>query len=417
MASPLRCLRLQQRQLLSLRPPHVLHTRIRPSSTATKPPQKYPPIKPDPYLIQLREEARRSKPRPKIDRRYQLHNAEPYDLKSKRINRQIGISLALFIGIIVVTQIFVPRDPKIRAPPSASTSSSRVQNDAKQQIADEDREVLAKAGGTAGPVVIKEATNTGSQVVDTVPSGTSSVGPLPTRIYLPAGLVGDGEKQVLEEYTLVGHGIRTVSFLSIQVYIVALYIATSSLPSLQRHLLSAASTPIAFFNTVLDSRGIDGVRMALRIVPTRGTDYSHLRDGWIRGIQAKTNLQPSLYDDDAFVDALGRFKAIFGGRKGVPKGRALVLARDESGALFAYGPDENVKDSQVSKLAEGAPKEQAMDGLRILGVMDDPRVARALWLCYFAGGKVASEQARRSVVEGLVEVVARPVGSTEGKVV
>ncbi|KAK6335644.1 Altered inheritance of mitochondria protein 18 mitochondrial [Orbilia brochopaga] len=449
MASTLRCLRLQQRQLLYRRPPNsritplALHTHLRQSSSTAsdKPPPKYPPIKPDPYLIQLREEARRSKPRPKIDRRYQLHNHEPYEAKSRRVNRQIGISLALFVGIIVVTQIWVPRDPKFQppgAPPPPSTS--RVQNDAKP-IAEEDREVLAKAGGAAGPVIIKEATSTGSQVVETVPSGSSHVGPLPKRIYLPAGLVGEGEKQILEEYTLIGHGLRTVSFLSIQVYVVALYVATSSLPSLQRHLLTTSSVPptattatlpereslkstllssdgsTAFFNTLLDARGPDGVRMALRIVPTRSTDYPHLRDGWVRGIQGKTALQPTLYDDDAFVDALARFKAIFGGRKGVPKGRALILVRDEAGALFAYGPDEGVKEGKVGKLAEGARKERAMEGLRMLGVMDDPRVARALWLCYFAGEKVASEGARKSVVDGLVEVVARPVGSTEGKVV
>ncbi|KAJ6259171.1 hypothetical protein Dda_6069 [Drechslerella dactyloides] len=440
MASTLRCLRLQQRQLppfLPLRRPFTARlTHIRLSSTSpAKEQPKYPPIKPDPYLIQLREEARRSKPRPKIDRRYQLHNHESHDAKHRRVNRQIGISLALFIGIIVVTQIWVPRDPKFQ-PPGAPSPSSRVQNDAKD-VEPEDKAVLR-----SGNVVIKEATSTGSTVVDTVPSGTSSVGPLPTRIYLPAGPIGDdSEKQVLEEYTLIGHGIRTVSFLKIQVYVVALYIATSSLPPLQRHLLTAASVPPtattatlpertalkstlltpdsgkAFFTSLLDARGPDGIRMAIRIVPTRGTDYPHLRDGWVRGIQGQTNAEPTLYDDDAFVDAISRFKALFGGRKGVPKGRALVLARDEAGALFAYGPDEKVDGKKVPKLSEGARKERAMEGLRLLGVMDDPRVTRALWLCYFAGEKVASEGARQSVVDGLVEVVARPVGSTEGKVV
>lgn len=241
--------------------------------------------------------------------------------------------------------------------------------------------------------------------------------------------------------TLVGNGIRTVSFLGIQVYVVALYVATSSLPTLQQKLLQSLDLPssattatlperetlrqkllsdpgsIEFFSALLDSRGHSGIRTAIRIIPTRGTDYPHLRDGWVRGIQGKTQLHPEIYDDDAFLDSISRFKALFGGKGGVPKGRALILTRDENGALFAYGPDEKVKTKDVKLLSQGASKDKAMDGLKMLGAMDDPRISRALWLCYFAGAKVASEGARKSVVEGLVEVVSRPVGSTEGMVV
>ncbi|KAK6544460.1 Altered inheritance of mitochondria protein 18 mitochondrial [Orbilia ellipsospora] len=398
---------------------------------------KYPPIKPDPHKAYLAEQAHLARPTldPKGQFRFRL-SGEALEKKQRRVDRQIAIALVLFIGTIVATQIWLPRNPKlpmgIRTP---REESGIVRQDADISPSDRKRFEEASRGGN---VIIRQATSIG-QTVETVPSGTSSVGPIPKQIFLPSGV--SQSNQVLEEYTYVGHGIRTVSFLSIQVYVVALYVATSSLPALQQQLLKSLDVPssattatlpereslksnllsengsIDFFSTLLDARDHDGVKMAIRIVPTRGTDYPHLRDGWVRGIQGKTKLQPELYDDDIFLDSLGRFKAIFGGRKGVPKGRALILARDQNGALFAYGPDDTVKNEDVKLLSEGAGKTDSMHGLMMLGVMDDPRVTRALWLCYFAGKKVASEGARKSVVDGLVEVVSRPVGSTEGKVV
>ncbi|KAF3930547.1 hypothetical protein ABW19_dt0202734 [Dactylella cylindrospora] len=385
---------------------------------------KYPPIKPDPYKDYLAANTNLANPRPTLNPYGKLRKPkEPPEVTRQKVYRKIGISLILFVGCLAATQVWIPRDIR-----TASNDSG---------ISAEDRKKFEEAEKSGG-VVIREATSIGD-VVETVPSGTSSVGPLPKQIFLPAGV--SRTDQVLEEYTLVGHGIRTVSFVSIQVYVVALYVATSSLPALQQQLLGAIDIPssattatlperealkskllsdpgsVEFFSHLLDSKGLEGVKMALRIVPTRNTDYPHLRDGWVRGIQGKTQLHPELYDDDVFVESISRFKALFGGRKGVPKGRALIMARDENGALFAYGPDDAVKTKDVKMLSEGARKEKAMDGLKLLGVADDPRISRALWLCYFAGKKVASEGARKSVIDGLVEVVSRPVGSTEGKVV
>lgn len=344
------------------------------------------------------------------------------------MDKQVATALFLFVGIIVVTQIWLPRNPKF-------PGGYKLDNDSG--ISDKDRKKFEDAV-KGGNVVIKEATNVG-ETVETVPSGTKSVSPLPKQIYLPAGPLGGN--QVLEEYTLIGHGIRTVSFLGMQVYVMAFYVATSSLPTLQQHLLHTLDIPstattatlperealkakllsdegsVEFFSGLLDTRESNGVKTAIRIVPTRSTDYPHLRDGWVRSIQGKTTLHPELYDDDAFIDSIGRFKAMFGGRKAVPKGRALILLRDENGTLSAYGPDEAVKDKELKLLSKGAKKKDSMHGLKMLGVMDDPRIARALWLCYFGGKKVSSEDARISVVNGLVEVVSRPVGSTEGKVV
>ncbi|KAK6499673.1 Altered inheritance of mitochondria protein 18 mitochondrial [Arthrobotrys musiformis] len=459
MSSALRCHQLQ-RQILSCerrllihsfrphcpanRPPTALSRLQHPRHASTKnhnantppkkQPPKYPPIKPDPHKIWLREQAHLANPRPTFDPKgkykFKLTGETLYQ-KQRRVDKQVAVALFLFVGIIVVTQIWLPRNPKLPGGYKLDNQSSTSDSDKKK----------FEDAVKGGKVVIKEATNVG-ETVETVPSGTKSVSPLPKQIYLPAGPQDhNSDNQVLEEYTLLGHGIRTVSFLGIQVYVMAFYVATSSLPTLQHHLLHSLDIPstattatlpeqealkskllsdegsIEFFSALLDTRDGNGVKTAIRVVPTRSTDYPHLRDGWVRGIQGKTTLHPDVYDDDAFVEALGRFKAIFGGRKAVPKGRALILLRDQNGALFTYGPDEAVKDKELKLLSEGAKKKESMHGLKMLGVMDDPRIARALWLCYFAGKKVASEGARTSVVDGLVEVVGRPVGSTEGKVV
>ena len=70
-----------------------------------------------------------------------------------------------------------------------------------------------------------------------------------------------------------------------------------------------------------------------------------------------------------------------------------------------------------AQISGGGKTELSTDGLTSLGQeIKDSRIARALYLCYLTS-KPASEGARQSIVDGLVEAVERPVGSTSGKVV
>ena len=387
---------------------------------------KYPPVKPNPYSAGKASRSPPIRPYEPIvpTNRGSTIPGVPEDTHRK-VRKKILGSLVLFFVALVTYQTVV--QPML------------------MQATSESQKSFEEASKGKNVVIVKETT-VGGDTVDTVDSGTSHVGPLPTRIFMPtkikagiSDISGAQASEVLEEYTLVGHGIRTVSFLSVQVYVVALYVATSSLPNLQNALLHTLDIPstattatlperdalrkslldettsVEVITTLLDRQNDAGIKMAIRIVPTRNTDFPHLRDGWVRGITAKTKLAPELYDDDQFLNALGHFKTLFGGKNSVAKGGVMILARDEKGNLAAYGPDENMKN--VVPLAEGGKKETAMHGLKCLGAVDDERISRALWLCYWAGKKVASEGARKSVVEGLVDVVARPVGSTEGKVI
>ncbi|EEP82694.1 predicted protein [Uncinocarpus reesii 1704] len=296
--------------------------------------------------------------------------------------------------------------------------------------------------------------------VEQVPTGNSTIPHFPKVIRLPASLdspssrpesvrqigdeikKGDGRE---EDYYLLGLGIRTVSFLSIQVYVVGLYIAASDMAALQQRLVRQAASPSVsgapnesavtatslvpqekddlkkalldpeqgeeVWNQVLKDAGI---RTAIRIVPTRNTDFLHLRDGWVRAITGraqKANAKAkelaaksepgappqSDFADDSFGKAMGDFKALLGGgvRKNVPKGQTLLLLRDKVGALEILYQPGNSKP------------------MIWLGEVVDERISRLLWMQYLAGKSVASEGARKDIIEGVMGIVERPVGTVE----
>jgi hypothetical protein len=312
-------------------------------------------------------------------------------------------------------------------------------------------------GFTSHPSVIRIQ---GQEGVEQVPTGTSSVPLFPTTIQLPKhqgnstpSNIQSGDEVIgteEEEYQLLGLGIRTVSFLRIQVYVVGLYVAKSDIVELQQRLVQVAVNPPSEEQVISNPVGAtsatslvsterqllkellldeekgedvwnailkdDGLRTAFRIVPTRNTDFLHLRDGWVRGITAraqKANLKAKAaaqvgeaaplgeYQDESFGSAMNDFKGLFGGgqRKNVPKGQTLVLMRSAHGELDAlFQPD-------------------AAKPFRFMGRVSDERIGRLVWLNYLAGKNVSSEDARRSVVDGVMGIVERPIGTIVQKIV
>ena len=315
-----------------------------------------------------------------------------------------------------------------------------------------------------------------------VPTETSTVPYFPRKIWLPrtgAG-VDDGKSAALpagtgvpadqdEEYQLLGLGIRTVSFLSIQVYVVGLYVAHSDLATLQEKLVHAAATAApagastlvqgekddlkqnlleehgseAIWSDVLKERGGRGLKSALRIVPTRSTNFAHLRDGWVRMITARG--KGPEYSDAMFEPAIAQFKAIFGGRK-LEKGKALLLRRAADGSLGAWVEEDLNNDAAAAAAAAAGDLKKATTGTQAattppgaparvtaattgidkdppgrrmawMGGVQDERISRLVWMGYLAGAKVASEGARRSVVDGVMELVERPIGTVDTQVV
>ncbi|KAL8713653.1 MAG: hypothetical protein Q9225_006719 [Loekoesia sp. 1 TL-2023] len=296
---------------------------------------------------------------------------------------------------------------------------------------------------------------------DLIPTGTSTIPFFPRTIHLPSSPAsntssststatrtlpyGTGPPSTAEEeYQLLGLGIRKVSFLRIQVYVVGLYVAKSDLPKLQEGMVrafftssasgdstvSAATTLVedekAELRRVLVEGGSagrgekmwdevlkgSGVKSVLRIVPTRNTDFGHMREGWVRSINARS--MPGKGDvlggkRQGLEESVTEFKGIFGGgRKGLGKGKVLMMSRGPTGELGVWAEDE---------VPEQADNKGQRGEMKYLGGLKDERISRLVWLGYVGGGNVASEEARKSVVEGVMEIVERPIGTVETQVV
>ncbi|KAI0670172.1 chalcone-flavanone isomerase-domain-containing protein [Trametes maxima] len=98
-----------------------------------------------------------------------------------------------------------------------------------------------------------------------------------TSIAFPATLKIQS-KTPLPSFTLLGVGVRTVSFLGIKVYSVGFY-ADLANPNLA---IPKDATPEEKIEYIVKNSAC-----VLRIIPTRSTSYSHLRDGFMRALQAR----------------------------------------------------------------------------------------------------------------------------------
>ncbi|CAE6516604.1 unnamed protein product [Rhizoctonia solani] len=100
-----------------------------------------------------------------------------------------------------------------------------------------------------------------------------------TSIKFPTSLRLDGEP----EMTLLGLGVRKVSFLGMKVYSVGFY---ADLSKVDNKALRQCKSPDECIHLLIQTTSC-----ALRIVPTRTTSYTHLRDAFIRTIQARQALR------------------------------------------------------------------------------------------------------------------------------
>ncbi|KAH8595730.1 putative altered inheritance of mitochondria protein 18, mitochondrial [Bisporella sp. PMI_857] len=279
--------------------------------------------------------------------------------------------------------------------------------------------------GRERKVVIQKLGEEPEQVPDVVQTGTSTVPTFPRVIDFyddeTQGQGGELAPKLVEdrlvEYQLLGLGIKTVSFLGIQVYVVGVYIAIDDIASFQEALIRkidpVASTLVAGEKDKLKSLLLDpekseevwrsvlkdtGARTLIRIVPTRNTDFGHLRDAWVRQITAKAQMpvHKDEYQDEAFGQALQKFKSLLS-RGSVPKGKELLLSRDGKGRLAIWYDYKN--------------------GAQRLGQVEDERISRAVCFNYLGGKKVACPPAQKSIVEGVMEFVERPIGTVATQVV
>ncbi|MBW0500800.1 hypothetical protein O181_040515 [Austropuccinia psidii MF-1] len=207
-----------------------------------------------------------------------------------------------------------------------------------------------------------------------------------------------------EPLRLVGLGIRTVSFLSVKVYSAALYVeprvlrALRVIPGWNDHitkekLLSASPPPAASQENQNNLRGEALIRnllavpadFVIRIVPVRSTDFTHLRDGFCRSLLSRINSaakQGTLSESDfeSANHSINTFRAFFPTATSLPKGQPLTLIRSANRSLIV--------EYEGTKLGE----------------LDDPIIARELFLAYFADQNPISLKFKNSVAEGFAHL-------------
>jgi len=371
----------------------------------------------DNVTAQLQQEAARN---PLDARAAQIAHEEKQQFHLRRM-RFAGMGLLLSIFGMAALIYNLDLDDIEQAEAQRKKGGQQLDASSETNASFQGKEVHIIGAGEGKRIVAQGA----GQEIELMETGTSSVPHFPRTIYLPTTapeIPGSQEKE--EQYTLLGLGIRTVSFLSIQVYVVGMYVRTTDLNVLQEKLIhsinESASTLIPSEKEELKKRLLDpaasreiwtellkvpGMKTAWRISPTRNTDYGHLRDGWVTGISNRTREFKQVaqgaeteFEAEDFGKSISDFKAIFQGGK-APKGSIMILARDRDGTLDVLFQD---------KAASG--EEKAMEKL---GTVKDERISKLIWLTYLAGDKVSSEPARKSIAEGSVEFAGRPVGSAE----
>ncbi|KAJ4331387.1 Altered inheritance of mitochondria protein 18 mitochondrial [Ascochyta clinopodiicola] len=405
-----------------------------------------------------------------------IHRAEAVKLKQLKTRRNwlaLGAAASMIAPIFLVKLWDLPdleKDKKeLENAQDAHTHAQKsrgivdmivgppTKTDSPRKAADEfqGKRVVIAAGDKviAAPVDAENPQASDADAIELVETGTSYVPYFPRTIRLPNTSTAGPEAISSEsEYQLLGLGIRKVSFLRVQVYVVGLYVKTTDLATLQNHLINTVNPSASalipgekedlrkalldpersthIWEAILSRDGIGAVDMAFRVVPCRGTDFKHLQDGWMRGIASRTDevrrkqaellrqqaaesksialpqpVDAGEFADESFGLAMKDFKALFTGKGKAPKGSVIVLTRNKKGSLGAlYQP-----------LVQANGKEQ-LARTDFLGEVLDPRVSRLVWLLYLGGQNVSSEEARKNIVDGCIAITERPVGTVEGMV-
>lgn len=334
--------------------------------------------------------------------------------------------------------------------PSTKTDSPR-----KAAEEFQGKRVVIAAGDKviAAPTDAENPRASDTDAIELVETGTSYVPYFPRTISLPnTSSVGPEGFSTESEYQLLGLGIRKVSFLRVQVYVVGLYVKTADLSTLQNHLINTVNPTASalipgekedlrkalldperstqIWEAILSRDGIGAVDMAFRIVPCRGTDFKHLQDAWMRGVASRTDevrrrqaellrqqaaesksialpkpVEEGEFADESFGLAMKEFKSIFTGKGKAPKGSVILLTRDKKGTLGVMHQTVVQKDGK-----------EKMGRPTFLGEVVDPRVSKLVWLMYLGGQSVSSEEARKNIVDGCIAITERPVGTVEGMV-
>lgn len=175
--------------------------------------------------------------------------------------------------------------------------------------------------------------------------------------------------------SLLGLGVRTVSFLGLKVYSVGFYADLGQRGFKPR----VDGTPAEQIEHI-----VRNTTCALRIVPVRSTSHTHLRDGFIRAIQsritlARNNGHLTPEEEDALLQPVQTLKGLFP-NVSLPKHQplhAVLTAPTPNGSRTLYFPE--------------------------LGRVENPWLADEFFMAYFAGNGI-SPAMKKSVEDAISHV-------------
>lgn len=183
--------------------------------------------------------------------------------------------------------------------------------------------------------------------------------------------------KAIDNFVLVGSGVRAVTFVGFKVYAAGLYLQKSASQEIKKLIKEDFGSLKAEESTEIVNKLWEITDYKVRISPVRNTDFSHLKDGFIKLILAN----PMAKKNEKVAEGLDQLRDVFNGHKGsVPKGHVLLLESNGGKLSITY------KDPKGTS--------------KLLGTVQEPLVSKLLFECYLSSRKPLSDPLRKSCIEG-----------------
>ncbi|KAJ9126788.1 hypothetical protein QFC24_001820 [Naganishia onofrii] len=222
--------------------------------------------------------------------------------------------------------------------------------------------------------------------------------------------------------SLVGLGVRTVSFLRVKVYSAGFYLDEPTLQSLSKQAEWKSFTADRLVKAGSQAEGelvgeelmekllSQPINCAIRIVPTRNTDFGHLRDGFTRALLARQKraaqdgkIKPE--DEEVTVNPCVAVECILGADD--PRYHVRQQRIDASIQKFkSFFPSSSVPKGKELLLVKTAQNSLAVEFEgKTLGTLQDAWVATEMMVAYFANKNVISAPLKEDVARNLESTI------------
>ncbi|KAL0075444.1 chalcone-flavanone isomerase-domain-containing protein [Phycomyces blakesleeanus] len=184
---------------------------------------------------------------------------------------------------------------------------------------------------------------------------------------------------------LIGLGARQVSFLSINVYVLGLYMRSQDIGTLRKiegwenfdktEFLGKEDLALTLLKLPFD--------ISIRVVPCRATNTQHLRDGFTRSLLQRMRAESKDMTEDEekdILDGIKEFKGSFANAN-IKKDTEFIFTKTANGELLVE--------------FEG----------KLMGTVKNKWVATNFMMGYLNPTKPASELARQNIAEGFEKIL------------